>query len=103
MPTEIDGVKIKDWSNWSCGEPKSCYFNRFTILPSGLFLQLDGVKIKDWSNWSCGEPKSGYFNPKAEAFSWFKLQEPSFFYASPDSASRQTEELEKKTERERGG
>ena len=62
MPTEMDGVKIKDRSNWSCGEPKSCYFNRFTILPSGLFLQLDGVKIKDRSNWSCGEPKSCYFN-----------------------------------------
>ena len=27
MPTEMDGVKIKDRSNWSCGEPKSGYFN----------------------------------------------------------------------------
>ena len=58
----MDGVKIKDRSNWSSREPKSCYFNRFTILPRGLFLQLEGVKIKDRSNWSCGEPKSSYFN-----------------------------------------
>ena len=74
MPTEMDGVKIKDRSNWSCGEPKSCYFNRFTILPSGLFLQLDGVKIKDRSNWSCGEPKSCYFNPTFSSAGWSKDQ-----------------------------
>ena len=61
MTTEMDGVKIKVWLNWSCGEPKSCYFNRFTMLPSGLFLQLDGVKIKDRSNWSCEELKSCHF------------------------------------------
>ena len=65
MTTEMDGVKIKVRLNWSCGEPKSCYFNRFTMLPSGLFLQLDGVKIKDWSNWSCEEPKPCYFNKSA--------------------------------------
>ena len=25
---QLEGVKIKDRSNWSCGEPESCYFNK---------------------------------------------------------------------------
>ena len=25
---QLDGVKIKDRSNWSCGEPESCYFSK---------------------------------------------------------------------------
>ena len=60
---QLDGVKIKDRSNWSCEELKSCHF-----------LQLDGVKIKDQSNWSCEELKSCYFNPTFSSAGWSKDQ-----------------------------
>ena len=44
MPTEMDGVKIKDRSNWSCGEPKSCYFNRSEDQGS-VELVMWGTKV----------------------------------------------------------
>ena len=54
-----DGVKIKDRSNWSCGEPKSGYFNPkeeafswFKLHKNQVFWCLTWLRIKtDWRTW----------------------------------------------------
>ena len=78
---QLDGVKIKDRSNWLCGEPKSCYFNRLTIGEGATRSPIPGEFLPRLHNQGKDSEQIQWSSAlKEEAFSWFKLHKNQVFW-----------------------
>ena len=97
MPTEMDGVKIKDRLNCTCGEPKSCYFNP-TFSSAGWSKDQGSVELVVWRT------KVGLLQPEGRGFFLVQVtQEPSFLMPHLTPHQDRLKNLKRRQREKEGG